>query len=132
MRKIILISLFFLICFNLKSQIYFGRFYLGKKHCTEVLKRHMTDSLYTATANRIIARKNRTLKNKRSAIKLIEPVLFKKYGEIDTKDERPYEVYLINGFWLVKGTLKRNSNGGTFISVIDSKTGEIIFTLHTK
>ncbi|MFH0894918.1 MAG: NTF2 fold immunity protein [Bacteroidota bacterium] len=90
----------------------------------------MNDSLYRTYENRIVQRKDRVVKSKHQAKKTIEPLAIAKYG--DQKDERPYEIHLINGLWFMKGTLSKRWTGGTIIGVLDSKTGEVLFIMHTK
>lgn len=134
MKTGIFVILLFLLYLNsdLKAQTIIGRRYFGKSGCTKILKRYMIDSLFEVTKDRKIPRKQRKIRTKNDAIKLIEPLFFKEYGEEDIKDEKPYEVHLIHGFWFVKGTLKRSSVGGTALGLIDSKSGEVVFIFHSK
>ena len=46
-----------------------------------------------------------TLKKKAStAIAIVEPILFELYGKQQIISERPYEVYLLDGYWISKPT----------------------------
>ncbi len=38
---------------------------------------------------------------------LAEAALFEIYGEAQIKSEQPYEAYLINGYWVINGTLSK-------------------------
>jgi hypothetical protein len=128
--RIFIVFFMLLFCFHLKSQIYIGRYHFGKEGCRKILKRYMNDSLYRSYENRVVTRNDRVVKSKHQAKKIIEPLAIAKYG--DLKDEKPYEIHLINGLWFMKGTLCKRSVGGTIIGVLDSKTGEVLFILATK
>jgi NTF2 fold immunity protein len=70
--------------------------------------------------------------DKETTIAVVEPVLFNIYGEKNIKDQRPYEIYLFNGYWYVGGTLPEGSKGGTFEIIISSANGRIIKLIHGK
>jgi hypothetical protein len=70
--------------------------------------------------------------DKETAIAMAEPLLFKIYGKEEIESERPYEVYLIDGYWYISGTLPKGYLGGTFIIIINSINGEVIRLIHEK
>jgi len=72
------------------------------------------------------------VKDSKSAIAIAEPTLFKKYGKKNIIGERPYECYLVNGFWYIRGTLPKVYLGGTFEMILRSKNGEVIWMMHGK
>jgi hypothetical protein len=67
-----------------------------------------------------------------TAIAVVEPILFNIYGAQNIIKQRPYEVYLINGFWHIMGTLPKGYLGGKFEIIIDAKDSRVIFLSHGK
>ena len=77
--------------------------------------------------------KNGQILSPMDAVKVAEIVLFPIYGEKAIKEQRPYEVTLINeSVWSVNGTLEDNSEGGSFHISIDKKDGRILSIWHEK
>ena len=81
------------------AQNFDGRLILGEKvakqEITEALERNRKpfyDTLIT---------------DKETAIAMAEPLLFKIYGKEKIESERPYEIYLIDGYWYISGTLPK-------------------------
>ena len=46
--------------------------------------------------------------------------------------QRPYEIYLIDNYWFIKGTISKDAVGGTFTLIINAINKEIIREKHTK
>ncbi|RZK31002.1 MAG: hypothetical protein EOO61_18565 [Hymenobacter sp.] len=67
-----------------------------------------------------------------TAIAVVEPLLFNIYGARNIIKQRPYEVYLINGFWHIAGTLPKGYEGGTFEIIIAATDSKVIFLSHGK
>ena len=106
------------------AQNFDGRSVLGEKvakqEITEALKRNKKpfyDTLIT---------------DKETAIAMAEPLLFKIYGKEKIESERPYEIYRIDGYWYISGTIPKGFKGGTFIIIINSINGEVIRLIHEK
>ena len=72
------------------------------------------------------------LPTKAVAIAVAEPLLFSIYGKESIIQQRPYEAYLINGFWYLAGTLPQNMVGGTFELVVEAKNGRVVELTHGK
>jgi hypothetical protein len=72
------------------------------------------------------------IKDKQTAISVSEAILFKIYGKDKIISERPYEIYFIDGFWILEGTLPDNMVGGTFLIIIKAKDGQVIKLTHGK
>ncbi|HWW39593.1 NTF2 fold immunity protein [Pedobacter sp.] len=72
------------------------------------------------------------ISDKETAIGVAEAILFKFYGKENIIAERPYEIYLIAGYWYISGTLPENSNGGTFEIIFSSQNGRVIKLIHGK
>lgn len=73
----------------------------------------------------------RTINNKQTAIEIAEPVLFKVYGKQEIINERPYEIYLISGYWILNGTINTQLGGG-FVIILDSKDSRVMRLTHYK
>jgi NTF2 fold immunity protein len=67
-----------------------------------------------------------------TAIAVAEPILFKIYGKDNIISERPYEIYLLDGYWFISGTLPNGFKGGTFEIIMNSKNGQVIKLIHEK
>lgn len=72
------------------------------------------------------------IKNSSTAIAMAEPLLFDIYGKNQIITERPYEVYLIDGYWYLSGTIPKGWKGGGFEIIISAKDGKIIRLIHYK
>jgi len=135
LKKRILIVIIFSIAVILSTCTpprFWGRYYVHKKEQDSNLKRYISDSLYFASENRIIPKTSRKIKNKKELIKLVEPLLFEKFGEQEIISEKPYQIFMARGFWVITGTMKCGYAGGTFVSVVDSESGEIVLLTHFK
>jgi len=79
---------------------------------------------------------NKAIPNKATAIKIAEPILFKGYGKDVIIAEKPYNVDLVDGYWIVTGTLKQVKGqdvvGGVFLIILSEKDGRIIKIAHGK
>jgi len=67
-----------------------------------------------------------------TAIKIAEAVWIPIYGKETLKDERPFTADLVNGIWIVKGTLPKGWKGGTAYAEISKETGCILKVTHFK
>jgi len=72
------------------------------------------------------------IKSPSTAIAMAEPVLFDIFGKEQTLKEKPYEVYLIDGYWYISGTIPKGSLGGAFEIILSAKNAEIIRLTHYK
>ena len=72
------------------------------------------------------------LANNNIAIAVAEPMLFNIYGKDNIIRQRPYEAYLVFGFWYIMGTLPKDSKGGTFEIIIEASTSRVIDVNHGK
>lgn len=70
--------------------------------------------------------------DKETAIAVAEVYLFKAYGKKQILKERPYEVYLIDGYWWMMGTLPKGWDGGGFEFIMNAKNGQIVRFTHYK
>ena len=72
------------------------------------------------------------IKDSATAIAIAEPILFNVFGRSEILNERPYEVYLIDGYWYLSGTIPKESKGGGFEIIFSAKDGQIIRLTHYK
>ena len=108
-----------------------GRTILGKTYAEEELKKVLKNPKANLFYNDTI------LKTKEIAIAVAEPILFNIYGEGNIIKQRPYEIYLIDNYWVIIGTLKTSTQneivcGGTFLIILNSKNGQVISLTHGK
>lgn len=132
LRKEYFIFLLMIFLFFGCHNIHVGRIYVHKKDRRVFLESCMGDSLIIATKDRIVKRKYRLIKTRNDALKIAEPILNDKYGMLKIQDEKPFDVFYINGFWVVKGTVKKGYKGGTAIAILDSENGLVERVFHTK
>jgi hypothetical protein len=70
--------------------------------------------------------------NEENTIEYAENILFELYGKEKVESEKPYQIHLINDYWVMTGTLKKGMKGGTFVLVFDSWNGKILLLKHGK
>jgi len=101
---------------------------LGRQSAAEALQKALKKPLKS-----IVAESNsKPLPNGDAAVHATEPILFQTYGKNQILEQRPYEVYLIDHYWVITGTLPRNMVGGTFLIIMDSKNSQIVELTHGK
>ena len=89
------------------AQSFAGRTMLGEQHARQKVLSIVKEAPVEAFAKPL-------LPTKEVAIAVAESVLFNIYGKQHIVRERPYEAYLINGYWYISGTLPEGRMGGTF------------------
>jgi hypothetical protein len=73
------------------------------------------------------------IKTSSAAIATAEPILFNAVGKERIVNEKPYEVYLIAGYWYIAGTVtKKYNKGGAFEIIFSARDGKIIRLTHYK
>lgn len=70
------------------------------------------------------------LEERQKAIEYAESILFKTYKKKSIIEQRPYETYLIDNYWIISGTLPKNTEGGTFLIILSSKDGRVLKLIH--
>jgi hypothetical protein len=125
--KLIFIFILFFLSLNASSQ-----FIKEKKEFEE---NYIESELKIAKSNvsreYILTEKQNILKDKNLAIKVAEPILFSIYGEQKIKNERPYNIFLKENFWIITGTL-HTTKGGTFLIIIDARNSKVLRVIHGK
>lgn len=66
------------------------------------------------------------IKDTISAVKIAETILFDIYGKQNIEKQKPYEIYFLDQYWIISGTLPENYKGGTFLIIIDSRNSKIL------
>jgi hypothetical protein len=121
---LILIIFTLIACDQAKSD----RIILGKEYAEQELK----SSLANKSQHNITDNKTVSIKDSLTAINIAEPILFSIYGKDNIIKQRPYEIYFIDNFWIIIGTLPSGSLGGTFLIIIDSRDSKVIRISHGK
>jgi NTF2 fold immunity protein of polymorphic toxin system component len=98
---------------------------LGEENARQAIKKALNDKSYKPFYDTLI-------KDKGIAIAVAESILFKIYGKKNIIKERPYESYLIDGFWYISGTLPKNYKGGVFEIIISAKDAHVKKLTHGK
>ncbi len=66
----------------------------------------------------------------KSAVEIAEKILFEVYGRDNIKEQRPYNLVLHNGYWILNGTRPKPIIGGSFLIIMNAKNGKIIELIH--
>lgn len=101
---------------------------LGEANARSELKVALADT----TIHNVINSNSLIIKNKETAIDVVEPILFSIYSKDNIIKQRPYEIYLIEHFWIISGTLPKGYLGGTFLIIVDATNSKIIRLTHGK
>lgn len=104
------------------------RTHLGKQHSEDMLRITLADS----SQHNVIKNNNIVIKDSLTAIAVAEPILFGIYGKENIIDQRPYDCYLIDNYWVINGTLPKNTLGGTFLIIFDARNCKILKITHGK
>lgn len=130
MKNISTICLFILLTFYLEAcgQTSNNRTVLGKNQAEQDLKTALTDK----TQHNVIDNNTIIIKDSTTAVNIVEPILFGIYGKDKIVDQRPYESYFIDNYWIIRGTLPKDSFGGTFLIILDSRTCQVMKITHGK
>ncbi|CAN5816541.1 hypothetical protein BH11BAC7_BH11BAC7_02460 [soil metagenome] len=101
---------------------------LGIQYAKKVLKESLADS----TLHNVINSKTIILKNETEAVEFAESILFDIYGKRQIRAQKPYEIYNIDNYWVIFGTLPKETFGGTFLIIIDAHDCRIVRITHGK
>ncbi len=89
-------------------------------------------ALSKESQHNVIDNKSLLIKDSYTAIKVAEPILYSIYGKENIESEKPYETYKIDNYWVIGGTLPKDSSGGTFLIIIDARNSEVLKITHGK
>ena len=107
------------------AQNFTGRTVLGEQHARQQVLATVQEAPAEAFAKPL-------LPTKEVAVAAAEPVLFNIFGKQQIFRERPYEAYLINGYWYISGTLPEGYKGGAFEIIMEANNGRIVHLTHYK
>lgn len=130
MKNIKIIFFSALLTFTLTAcrQIKDNRIILGKSYAEQELK----SVLVGKSQHNVIDNKTIIIKDSSTAINVAEPILFSIYGKANIIKQRPYEIYFIDNYWVLTGTLPKAWVGGTFLIIIDSRNSKVLKITHGK
>jgi hypothetical protein len=123
MIKTLLILAALLLPLSFWGQNFKNRAVVGEDSATRAIKNIVSDSIYKFSTDTLVG-------NKDMAISIAEVVLFKHYGKALISGERPYECYLIDGYWFLRGTLPKSYTGDVFEMIMSAKDGRVIKMTH--
>ncbi|PIF29640.1 NTF2 fold immunity protein of polymorphic toxin system component [Flavobacterium sp. 9] len=104
------------------------RLVLGEENAKQELKEALTKKVQ----HNVIDYKKLIIKDSLTAIKIAEPILFDIYGKENIEQQKPYENYLLENYWVISGTLPEDYKGGTFLIIIDARNSQVIKITHGK
>lgn len=96
-----------------------GHAFVGRKDIADYVDQFIPDTVANTPG--------RPVTNEDSVVAIAEPFLITTYGQQQIESERPYEVYKIDGYWILAGTSPAdNSTGGTAWVIINPANGIIV------
>ena len=98
----------------------------------EFAKKELERVLTNEKKKRSYVRKNPLIKDDEMAIKVVEPILFGRYGQEVIELQKPYKVYKIDQYYVINGTLPKGYIGGVFVIIIDEKNARVLDITHYK
>ena len=104
------------------------RLILGKNYAETELKSALKDTL----RYNIVKSGSVIIKDSLTATTIAETILFSIFGKANIKEQRPYETYHIDNYWILIGTLPKGWKGGTFLIIIDDRNSQVIKITHGK
>ena len=105
------------------GQNFKNRNVVGQESAKQSIKNILGDSTYKLPSDTLI-------RDKETAISIAEIILFKIYSKALITSEKPYECYLIDGYWFLRGTLPKNFTGDVFEVIMRAKDGSIVKMTH--
>jgi hypothetical protein len=105
------------------GQNYKNRTVVGEDSAKRTIKNIVNDGSYKLSSDTLI-------RDKETAIAIAELLLFRSYGKATITTERPYECYLVDGYWFLRGTLPKNYTEDVFEFIMSAKDGRVIKMAH--
>ncbi len=96
----------------------------------EVAEKSLKSALSKEYQHNVVDNKNLIIKDSLTAINVAEPILFNIYGKEKIEYEKPYEVYMIDNYWVIGGTLPEDAYGGSFLIIIDARNSQVLKITH--
>jgi hypothetical protein len=116
------------ICLASYGQASSERIILGKEYAESELKATLKDG----KSNNFVDDKRVIIKDSATTVAVVEPILFGIYGKDNIVKEKPYEIYHIDDYWVLSGTLPKVRKGGTFLIILDARNCRVLKIIHGK
>lgn len=123
---IILIFSFLINILEISGQSKEDRMKLGFEYAKKELRQTLIDS----KLHNVVDNKRIIVKDTLTAISIVEPILFGIYGKESIVLQQPYEIFHIDNYWVVIGTLDNSWQGGVFLAILDDRNCEFIRITH--
>lgn len=126
--KVIYLFIIILLIYTASGQTKSNRLRSNRKMAEQELKSALTDT----KQHNFINNGELLIKDSKTAVNIVEPILFSVFGKNEIISERPYDIYYINKYWIISGTLPADYKGGTFLIIMDSRNCKILRLTHGK
>lgn len=128
LKSVIIVLFFIVFC-----QISFSQNSIEQnKEGRIIAEKELELALSKKSRHNVIDQKSIIIKDTLSAIIIAESILFNIYDKTSILEQKPYEIYHINNYWVISGTLPKDYKGGTFLIILDDRNSEIIKITHGK
>ncbi|RTQ49204.1 hypothetical protein EJV47_13745 [Hymenobacter gummosus] len=105
-----------------------GQQHLRSTHAQ--LKELLKETLKEPVERRVLVRP--VIPDSTTAVAVAEALTFDIYGDKQIRRQKPYQVALIDGYWVVTGSLPVGHVGGAFEVILDAKDGRVLRLAHGK
>ncbi len=112
--------------FSINAYTQNNRLGIGKEAAEKSLK----FALSNESQHNVVDNKNLIIKDSITAINVAEPILFSVYGKEKIEYEKPYEIYKIDNYWVISGTLPEDAYGESFLIIIDARNSQVLKITH--
>ncbi|MFK8268284.1 NTF2 fold immunity protein [Capnocytophaga cynodegmi] len=102
---------------------------MGKEYAESILKEVLTEK---KTHNLLSRDEFQIISDEKILLEVIEPILFKHYPKSVIEDQKPYEIYDFEQYFVVNGTLPMGIRGGTFEIIVRKKDAKILKLSHSR
>ena len=123
MIRILLILAALVLPLSFWGQNYKNRVIVGEDSARQIIRASLDDSSSKLSPDTLI-------RDKDVAISIAEQLLFKRYGKALISGEKPYECYLIDGYWFLRGTLPKSYTGDIFELIMSAMNGRVVKMTH--
>ena len=104
-----------------------GRLMPDKKYAEEELKLALSNP---QEHYNLLNSGNPIIQDSATAIEVAEPLLFSVFSKEKIEAQRPYAVCLLDGYWIISGTLPLQMRGGAFLIIMDSRNAQVVTIKH--
>ena len=101
-------------------------------HGIEYAKKELKESLRDKNLHNVVSVNKLLVSDSTTAVQMLEPILFRIYGKENIVKQQPYEINLIDHYWVMSGTLPEGWVGGVFMIIMDAQNCQVIRITHGK